>query len=145
MPFALDTSIVVASLCSWHPHHAEANKSIEALLHKEPPLILPAQVLMESFSVLTRLPPPHRVSPAVAFKSLRDSFQPLAAVVSLGAESCWRELERAASSAIMGGMIHDAIIARCAQEAGASKLLTLNPKHFARFAAADFAIIVPLP
>jgi len=145
MPFALDTTVVVASLCSWHPRHDEACRSIEVLLSEEPPLILPATVLVEAFSVLTRLPPPHRVSPAIAFLSLCDSFQSLATIVTLDGGMCWSELERAAARGTVGGMIHDAIIARCAREGGAKKLLTLNSQHFVRFAGGDLTIAVPGP
>lgn len=143
MPFALDTTIIVASLCSWHPRHDESRKSIESLLNEEPPLILPAPVLIEAFSVLTRLPPPHRVSSANAFRSLRDSFQSLAIVPTIDGEAHWEEIERASAKGIGGGAIHDAIIARCAREAGAKRLLTLNPAHFARFSGSGLTISVP--
>ncbi len=55
---AVDTSVVVAAFASWH----EGHRSALAVLARHPRL--PAHVAVESFSVLTRLPPPHR-APAV--------------------------------------------------------------------------------
>ena len=143
MAFALDTTCVVAALCSWHPRHRAVTQEIDLLLQQEPPLILPAPVLVEAFSVLTRMPPPHRVSPKVALRALADSFRQLAVVATLDAEAYWAELESAAANSIHGGAVHDAIIARCARAAGATKLLTLNPAHFINLGRGDLLISVP--
>jgi predicted nucleic acid-binding protein len=143
MPFAIDTTCVISALCSWHPRQAAVSEAIEALLQNAGPLIIPAPVLVEAYSVLTRLPSPHRISPRVALKALQDSFQSLATIVSLEAEAYWRELERAGKGDIGGGAIYDAVIALAARRGGAKQLLTLNPDHFLRFAGADFAIVMP--
>ena len=56
---AVDSSVVIAAFASWHEHHAIARKAMAA----RPRLI--AQAAVESYSVLTRLPPPHRASPSI--------------------------------------------------------------------------------
>jgi predicted nucleic acid-binding protein len=93
---AVDTSVVVAGFASWH------------------------EVLVESYSVLTRLPPPHR-APAdlvAAFLSARFPQPPL--VLPGRAQ---RELVRtAAASGLLGGAIYDALIAATARHAGATLL-----------------------
>lgn len=65
---AVDTSVVVAAFATWHDGHGAAL----AALDRHPRL--PAHVLLESYSVLTRLPPPHRTSPATASSFLELRF-----------------------------------------------------------------------
>jgi hypothetical protein len=54
---AADTSLVVALFASWHEAHDAAREALPGEVR------LPAHVLIESYSVLTRLPPPHRALP----------------------------------------------------------------------------------
>jgi predicted nucleic acid-binding protein len=112
---AVDTSVVVAAFASWH----EAHSAAEAALARKPRV--PAHVLLESYSVLTRLPPPHRAPPdlVVAFLAERFTKVPLA----LPARMHLRILERAVAAGIGGGAIHDALIAATALHAKA-RLLT---------------------
>lgn len=65
---AVDTSIVVAAFASWH----EAHEAARGALSEEPRL--PAQVAVESYSVLTRLPPPHRAESSIVV-ALGASFR----------------------------------------------------------------------
>ncbi|MEX2240756.1 MAG: PIN domain-containing protein [Burkholderiales bacterium] len=53
---AADTSVVVAAFASWHEGHAAALRALGRGVR------VPAHVLLESYSVLTRLPPPHRAA-----------------------------------------------------------------------------------
>lgn len=61
---ALDTSVVVAALLAVHEHHAVAAPYVAAL-RRESTIIVPLPVLVESYSVLTRLPTPLRLDRAV--------------------------------------------------------------------------------
>jgi predicted nucleic acid-binding protein len=112
---AVDTSVVVAAFASWHEGHAGA----AAALARRPRV--PAHVLLETYSVLTRLPPPHRApAPLVAaFLGERFSAPPL---VLPGAEHR-RLVGRAAEAGIVGGSIHDALVGATARHVGA-RLLT---------------------
>ncbi|MER3411087.1 MAG: VapC toxin family PIN domain ribonuclease, partial [Thermoleophilia bacterium] len=63
-----DTSVVVAAFARWHEQHEAARAAVreaEALV---------APVAVESFSVLTRLPPPHRASPEIVVAFLDHHF-----------------------------------------------------------------------
>jgi hypothetical protein len=51
---AADTSLVVAAFASWHDKHEHARRALDAGLR------LPEYCALETYSVLTRLPPPHR-------------------------------------------------------------------------------------
>jgi predicted nucleic acid-binding protein len=82
---------------------------------------VPAHVLLETYSVLTRLPPPHRAPAGLVatFLAERFSMPPL----TLPAAAHVRLVARAAEAGIAGGSIHDALVAATVRHAGA-RLLT---------------------
>lgn len=108
---AVDTSVVVAAFASWHEAHASA----AAALARKPRV--PAHVLVEAYSVLTRLPPPHRAPPGLVAAFLLESFR--AAPLVLPARAHLRLVEEAAAAGTTGGSIHDALIAATLRHAGA--------------------------
>jgi predicted nucleic acid-binding protein len=129
--FAIDTSCVIAAVCSWHEHHAAAAEEIERRLDRGEQMIVAAHVLLESYAVLTRLPPPHRLAPADARTLIRANFADGASVVTLNGPDHVGLLDGLVAAGIRGGRTYDALIAECAGRSGAGTLLTLNPRHFA--------------
>jgi predicted nucleic acid-binding protein len=109
---AFDTSAVVAAFAAWHDGHLTA----AAALGRRPRL--PAQVMIESYSVLTRLPPPHRAPAEVvgAFLAARFPAVPLA----LPGSAQRALVQLAMRSGLVGGAIYDALVAATAKHAGAT-------------------------
>jgi len=131
---AVDTSVVVAAFASWH----EAHDSAVAALARKPRL--PAHVLMESYSVLTRLPPPHRAPGPVVAEFLGSEF---GSDLLMLPEAAQRNLiELAARKGLAGGAIYDALVAATALHARAT-LLTRDRRAAATYEAvgADFELI----
>jgi predicted nucleic acid-binding protein len=87
-------------------------------------------VLVEAYSVLTRLPPPHRAPAALVASFLADNFPdpPLA----LPARAHQRLIKDAAAMGVAGGSIHDALIAAAARHARA-RLLTRDRRAVATY------------
>jgi predicted nucleic acid-binding protein len=112
---AVDTSVVVAAFASWHEGHASA---VAALVRKPR---VPAHVLIETYSVLTRLPAPHRAPADLvsAFLSERFSEAPLV----LPPRAHLSLVKQAATLGLLGGSVYDALIAATARHARA-RLLT---------------------
>jgi predicted nucleic acid-binding protein len=111
---AVDTSVVVAGFASWH----EGHRSAAAVLARRPRV--PAHVLVESYSVLTRLPPPHRAPPDLVAAFLTDRFRQEPLVLPAPAHV---ELIRTlAAAGLAGGAAYDALIAATAHHAGATLL-----------------------
>lgn len=111
---AVDTSVVVAGFATWH----EGYRPAAAALARKPRV--PAHVLVESYSVLTRLPPPHR-APAdlvAAFLAERFAEAPLA----LSPRAHLELIQTSARIGLAGGAIHDALIAATVRDAGATLL-----------------------
>jgi predicted nucleic acid-binding protein len=141
--FLPDTSCMVAAVCSWHEHHERATRAIEHRLKQRQTMIVAASALIEAYSVLTRLPAPHRLSPSDALNLLERNFVFNIKLASLGASAYRSLLHGAPEAGISGGQIYDAVIASSARRAKVQTLLTFNEAHFTSFAGDDLQIIVP--
>src|SRR6185295_20268760 len=110
----VDSSVVIAAFASWHEHHAIAVKA----LADRPRLV--AHAAVESYSVLTRLPPPHRAQPSIVHEFIVERFPEPLLVLS---ETGYQELLAVVSAnQILGGPTYDALIAFTAAEHEATLL-----------------------
>ena len=121
---------MVAAVCSWHEHHTAATAEIEQRLRRGERMAIAAHALVESYSVLTRLPSPHRLAPADAWALVNANFVTSATVVALSSAAHMHLLEGLAAAGIGGGRTYDAVIAAAARHAKVGALLTFNPRHF---------------
>lgn len=120
MKTTADTSVLVAAFASWHEHHAVAFSAmgrVDAIV---------AHCLLEAYSVLTRLPAPHRMTPVVVSKYLALSFGGHVAF-ALSASKHRGLIARCASEGLIGGAVYDAVIAATCADAGL-RLLTLDAR-----------------
>jgi predicted nucleic acid-binding protein len=136
----VDSSVIVAGVLSWHEFHERAILALEKAVAGRR-LLMPLPVLIESYSVLTRLPAPHRLRPAVAYELLHDSFAG-ARVIGVSPATAWTFVQSCVDTGTVGGRVYDAVIASAAIEAGASELLTFNARDFDVFRE-RIAIVVP--
>jgi predicted nucleic acid-binding protein len=121
---AVDSSVVIAAFASWHEHHAIARKAMAA----RPRLI--AHAAVESYSVLTRLPPPHRASPQIVHAFITERFTEPFLILS---ETGYQELlATVAGRQILGGPAYDALIAFTAAEHNAI-LMSLDQRAAATY------------
>lgn len=123
---AVDTSVVVACFASWHEHHAVARKAMAC----RPRLV--AHAAVESYSVLTRLPPPHRALPSTVHTFLAERFTDPFLTLS---EPGYQELlATVAAHQVLGGPAYDALIAFTAAEHQAT-LMSLDQRAAATYEA----------
>ena len=139
---AVDTSIVVAALLEWHEAHELAFTSLSTALDKEE-VAVPASALFEAYSVMTRLPHPHRLSPRDASTVLARSLKQHARVVGLRPKRVWSVLEGFSREGVAGGAAYDGRILAEAQAGGAERLLTLNARDFERLGTDGITIVTP--
>jgi predicted nucleic acid-binding protein len=104
----VDTSVAVALVLADHDHH----KQTRQLLHSRT-LGLAGHAAFETFSVLTRLPPPARKTPATVARLLAATFPDSR---FLGARTAASLLEHLPAAGIAGGAIYDALVAATATE-----------------------------
>lgn len=114
---AADTSVVVAAFATWHEHHDVARRALDAGLD------LIEHCALETYSVLTRLPPPHRTSGSVVLEFIDARFpRPFLRLK----EAAFRNfLLGLADRAINGGGTYDALVAATAA-AHDVELMTLD-------------------
>lgn len=99
----VDTSVAVAVVVADHEHHEGVLAKLAGRR-----LGLAGHAAFETFSVLTRLPPPARRSPATVGRILATSFPETR---FLGADAAAELVERLASAGIAGGAVYDALVA----------------------------------
>jgi hypothetical protein len=121
---AVDSSVVVAGCASWHESHEVARRALD----DRPRLV--GHCAVEAYSVLTRLPVPHRVPAALVVEFLEDRF-PEAPIVLSAAEHRGL-LRRLDAAGVAGGAIYDGLVAITALEHGAT-LLTLDRRAEATY------------
>lgn len=104
----LDTSTAVAFVLADHEHHAATFDALESRQ-----LGLAGHAAFETFSVLTRLPPPARRTPGAAARLLKVNFPHTS---FLSAEAAATLLRQLASHGIAGGAAYDALVGATAVE-----------------------------
>lgn len=125
-------------------HHERAWREIEARLARGEEMILAAPALVETYAVLTRLPPPNRLSPVEGRAALEEGFLRRAArIISLSAEEYRDLLINAPDRQIDGGAIHDAVIIGCALAAAADEIVTFNERQFRYLTPPRLKVVVP--
>ena len=138
----LDTSCLVAAVCDWHQHHTATSEAFERSARRGDEVATVAHALAEAYSVLTRLPSPHRLSPEDAF-TLLDANWGQSQTVALSSRDYWNLIRAASESAVTGGLLYDAIIVATAKKARAEKLWTWNLRHLARFEDETLRVMTP--
>ena len=105
----VDTSIVVAAFASWHEYHSAADRVVDGKAR------LMAYCAIEAYSVLTRLPPPHRVAGRMVRDFLAARFP--VPYVGLDAADYGGLIPRLVELGISRGAAYDALIAATARAA----------------------------
>jgi predicted nucleic acid-binding protein len=108
---AADTSVVVAAFASWHESHDAARQALDGGLR------LIEHCAVETYSVLTRLPPPHRAPGELVLKFLAQRFpRPFLRMSETDFRSFIMALNE---NEVKGGAAYDALVAATAAACGA--------------------------
>ena len=103
--------MVVAAFASWHESHEAARRALDSGLR------LIEHCALETYSVLTRLPPPHRTAGTVVRDFLETRFpQPL---LRLSAQAYKDFILGLPDHGVTGGAAYDALVAATAAGCGA--------------------------
>ncbi|HVC76088.1 MAG TPA: type II toxin-antitoxin system VapC family toxin [Candidatus Micrarchaeaceae archaeon] len=124
--FLVDTSVAVALVLADHEHHLQTVRSIGR--HR---LGLAGHAAFETFSVLTRLPPPARRSPNVVSRLLHENFPESRYLSPQRADEL---IELLGNVGIAGGSVYDALVGATAIEHRV-KLATRDQRALATYRA----------
>ena len=127
MKYFFDTSSLIPAFNEDHPHH---EASLEAFARiKKGEGFCGGHTLAEFYSVATRLPGKNRLSGdqiLLCFEDIRSRLT----IITLTANEYFDAMREGAKHGIVGGLIYDMLLARCALKARADILYTWNVKHF---------------
>lgn len=114
---AIDSSVAIPALAAWHESHESCRRAAFGAW-------TPAHVLIEVYSVLTRIPAPHRLAPETAASLVDGNFANDRIIFP--SDDLVRSLARlCAAAGVAGGAAYDALIGSTAAERDAL-LLTLD-------------------
>lgn len=116
---ALDTSVVIAAFASWHQFHRLAL----AVLDRRPALAV--QAALEAYSVLTRLPPPHRAPADIVRDFIGGNFGD--SLLAIAPDRFAAVLSELANLGIVGGAAYDGLIGVTARDVG-RRLVTCDAR-----------------
>lgn len=132
MKVLFDTSVLVAAHIPSHVEYAAARFWLERATQHHFKFVISAHTLVETYSVLTRMPLKPRISPSTALQFLKTNVLRSATVVTLTTQDYLEVLNSLAESGISGGMTYDALLVKAAELHQVDLLLTFNQQHFER-------------
>jgi predicted nucleic acid-binding protein len=106
----VDTSVAVALSVADHAHHDEVFRALSGRR-----LGLAGHAAFETYSVLTRMPAPARLTPAAALRVLHTNFPHTR---FLGPQAAAELLASLATHNVAGGSVNDALVGAVAKEHG---------------------------
>ncbi len=126
----VDTTVMLAAVNADHPHYAPSRKLVLSLSRRDDACA--AHSLAELYSTLTRMPIPQRRNANQAMFFVAD-IQARLTLIALTPEEYFEAISEYSAMGVVGGVIYDALIARCALKARAEKIFTWNIRHFRQF------------
>lgn len=130
----VDTSAAVALAVTDHMHHPKAVRAFRGRR-----LGLSGHAAFETYSVLTRLPPPTRRPPTVVAELLTVNFPENRFLSPTAAQEL---LEQIADGEIAGGSVYDALVGAAAREHGA-RLATFDRRALETYRVLGVDVEVP--
>jgi predicted nucleic acid-binding protein len=124
-----DTSVLIAASLLQHEHHQPSAAAYSRADKRTAGCA--AHTLAEVYSGLTRMPGSQRMGGDQALLLL-DQIRERLTVISLDEEDYYAVIASAVAQGIVGGMIYDALLAKCAIKANAAIIYTWDLDHFRR-------------
>jgi predicted nucleic acid-binding protein len=109
---AIDSSVAIAAFGEWHELHEAAASIVDG------GAAIPAHALLETYSVLSGFPPPHRAPAGIVDSWLEDRFPHI--LPPPNAEEQRELVRQLARADRIGGATYDALVALTAKIAGAT-------------------------
>jgi predicted nucleic acid-binding protein len=126
-----DTNVIVAGLLVDHDRHDVCRSWLDRSKTNEFQALISVHSLAEIYSVLTRLPMPHRLSPQTVERMLRENLADFERIV-LSVMDYEVVLADVVRLGVASGGIFDALIGRAAIVGQADRILTFNVRDFER-------------
>lgn len=130
MKFFLDTNVLVAAVVAVHEHHARAVAVVQMVHDRKAEGFVSGHALLETYSILTRLPRAPRLSPAQATTLVVENIVRHFSVVTLTGKEYAELIQRLGRDGVIGGRSYDLLHLSCAEKSQADRIYTFNVDHF---------------
>ena len=134
MTIGLDTSVIVASVHANHPFHGPTAKWLNQAFD-EHDLMITHHTVLESYSVLTRLPAKYLLSPTEAQLVLRETLSETTTIARFQEAMVWDIIDRFVEIPAVGGAAYDAFSIEILVAAGVEAIATYNVADFKRLSS----------
>jgi len=131
MKIGIDTNIFIAAIHKNHPNNIVACSWLNSAIINHNVVIAQHSVL-ETYSVLTRLPPKWRLTPSEVVLLLKTNLKSQINIVHFPAKNFLGWIDKSASKNIIGGQIYDSYIIKTLSVAKVDAIATFNIAHFAK-------------
>lgn len=142
MKALIDTSVLIAGMLDRHANYSRALPILSQAQSGQLSAVISAHSVAEAYSVMTRLPPPLRISPNRARFAIEANVFSCMTIHALSAADYRDLIEHLAQNNLAGGVIFDAVIAWVAMQTQVDQIITFNTKDFRRVVPALTAKVV---
>lgn len=139
----LDTSVLVASLVSSHPHHGRALPLFDRITEGKIKAAVCVHNLAECYATLSAYPASPMLFPESAFELIHQNVMSHFEQVELSLKDYQSALERVVQLKLRSGAIYDALIWQAAVKKRVKTFYTWNPDDFMRFSDGKIAVREP--
>ncbi len=131
MKIGIDTNIFIAALHSSHPNNSIACSWLNHVLPKNE-IIIAEHSILETYSVLTRLPVKWRLTPAETTLLIKNNIKDQIIVARFPNKNFMSWIDKVSVNNIAGGQIYDSYIIKTLTYAKVKAIATFNISHFSK-------------
>jgi predicted nucleic acid-binding protein len=139
----IDTSILVPAFAESHPNHKECFSLLEKTLNKKIELIISSHVLLEFYSVYSRLPLITRLSTLEIKKIIEENIYPYFKMITISEKEYKEVIQHISNLGLSGGIVYDFFHYMTAHKAMVSAIITYNEKDFQKININKIPIVLP--
>ncbi|MFP4067441.1 MAG: type II toxin-antitoxin system VapC family toxin [Spirochaetaceae bacterium] len=129
MRVLFDTSVLVAALVDQLSNHQSAFGVFDSYTRDENEGYCSTHALSETYSALTALPLPRRISSVEARMLIEESILGRLEIVELNNVDYMNAIENVSVRGLTSGIIYDALHVEAAKKASCSRIYTYNINH----------------
>lgn len=138
-----DTSVLVPALVDQLSNHKSSFAVFSSFTVDEHTAYCSTHSIAETYSVLTALPLPKRISSIEARMLIEESILARLVVMEIGKSEYLNAIENVSSKGLTSGIIYDALHAEAAKQASCSRIYTYNIEHFEALAPKGITVTSP--
>ena len=142
MKIGIDTNIFIAAIHKSHPNNLAASSWLNSVIINHD-VVMAQHSVLETYSVLTRLPPKWRLTSSEVVLLLRTNLKSQINIVHFPSKSFLGWIDKSALKNITGGQIYDSYIIKTLSAAKVDAIATFNIPHFSKLVD-DVKLINPL-